>query len=179
MHAKVVVVEASSAATLPVAKQALKLLWEETLKSHAGAQDTPGSDAAIARNLIRLTADMSEEYDLERGRCKPGQIFCRLFNMSAASLCPRSPKLPTCSTHSIDARHLTTSAWAGEFQKDLEGGSYTPAEEMEHATAASEAAGDDVQRGPAQESIHQELAGLFSQAHGRMEAVGTAAFFGS
>ena len=112
MHAKVVVVEASSAATLPVAKQALKLLWEETLKSHAGAQDTPGSDAAIARNLIRLTADMSEEYDLERGRCKPGQIFCRLFNMSAASLCPRSPKLPACLTHSIcQASHHFSMGW--------------------------------------------------------------------
>ena len=72
MHVKVVVVEASSAAMLPVAKQALQLLWEETLKSPAGAQDKPGNDAVIARNLIRLTTDMSEDYDWERGRCRPG-----------------------------------------------------------------------------------------------------------
>ena len=72
MHAKVVALEASSAVVLPVAKQALNLLWEETLKSPAGAQDKPGADAVIARNLIRITIDMSDGYDLERGCCRPG-----------------------------------------------------------------------------------------------------------
>ena len=42
---------------------------------------------------------------------------------------------------------------------------------------SSKEAADGVEGGP-QDSIHQELAGLFSQAQDRVEAVGTDSFFG-
>ena len=175
MHVKVVVVEASSAAMLPVAKQALQLLWEETLKSPKGAQDKPGNDAVIARNLIRLTTEMSENYNLERGRCRPGQTLCRSFN----NVCSLSLFLISPSSHPFSLLPLGSGVCSAKHRlENLEGCLNVPAGKEEHAPAAPGAAGDSVQCGSAKESIHQELAGLFSQAHDRLEAVGAATFFG-
>ncbi len=44
-----------------------------------------------------------------------------------------------------------------------------------NTSVAADASGGE---GSAQDSIHQELAGLFSQAQDRLEAVGTDSFFG-
>ncbi len=55
LHVQVVCAEATLASCLPVAKQAMKLLWEDTIATQ-GPSEKPGVDAVIARNLFKLIA---------------------------------------------------------------------------------------------------------------------------
>ena len=54
---QVVSLEAIVAGRKPVAEQALKLLWDETIAAEGGASACrPGDGAVIGRNLIKLVA---------------------------------------------------------------------------------------------------------------------------